>query len=107
MLNRRSLRVKAMQTLFAFGQCKEANFNIGLAEIEEVFQPDLNSMEPPNHDLLKSNKKAAKSLLAKKVLGNPLPESTQMTMESENAAADAYKNYLINSEADIKRLKKT
>ena len=95
-----------MQTLFALGQCKEANFNIGLAEIEEVFKPDLNSMDPPKHDLLKSNKKAAKSILANKVLGNPLPERTQMTEESEAAAADAFKNYLSNSEADLKRLKK-
>ena len=86
-----------MQTLFAYNQCKEANFNIGLAEIEEVFQPDLNSMDPPKHDLLKSNKKAAKSILANKVLGNPLPERTQMTEESEAAAADAFKNYLSNS----------
>ena len=87
MLNRRSLRIKVMQTLFALGQCKEANFNIGLAEIEEVFKPYLNSMDPPKHDLLKSNKKAAKSILANKVLGNPLPERTQMTEESEAAAA--------------------
>ena len=95
-----------MQTLFALGQCKEANFNIGLAEIEEAFQPDLNSMEPPDHDLLKSNKKRAKSILAHKVLGNPLPEGVQMSKESEDAAAVAYKNYLKNSDADLKRLKK-
>ncbi len=95
-----------MQTLFALGQCKEANFNIGLAEIEEVFQPDLNSMEAPNHELLKSNKKRAKSILANKVLGNPLPEGTESTKESEDAAAAAYKNYLANSKEDFKRLKK-
>ena len=45
-----------MQTLFAFGQCVEANYNIGLADIDEVFKPDLNSMEAPNHELLDQNK---------------------------------------------------
>ena len=95
-----------MQTLFALGQCKEANFNIGLAEIEEVFKPDLNSMEPPNHELLKSNKKRAKSILANKVLGNPLPEGSASTEASEDTASAAYKNYLANSKEDFKRLKK-
>lgn len=95
-----------MQTLFALNQCKDANFNIGLDEIEEEFKPDLNSMEAPDHDLLKSNKKKAKSILAHKILGNPLPEGVEMSVESEQSAAKAYKNFLDNSAADVKRLKK-
>lgn len=95
-----------MQTLFALNQCKDANFNIGLDEIEEEFKPDLNSMEAPDHDLLKSNKKKAKSILAHKVLGNPLPEGVEMSVESEQSAAKAYKNFLDNTAADVKRLKK-
>jgi len=95
-----------MQTLFALNQCKDANFNIGLDEIEEEFKPDLNSMEAPDHDLLKSNKKKAKSILAHKILGNPLPEGVEMSVESEQSAAKAYKNFLNNSAADVKRLKK-
>ena len=95
-----------MQTLFALSQSKEANFNIGLEEIEEEFKPDLNSMEAPDHDLLKSNKKKAKSILAHKILGNPLPEGVEMSVESEASAAKAYKNFLNNSAEDVKRLKK-
>lgn len=45
MLNRRILRVKAMQTLYAFQQCKEANFENAIDKIKSNFQPDLNSME--------------------------------------------------------------
>ena len=74
MLNRRSLRVKVMQTLFALSQCKEANFNIGLAEIEEAFQPDLNSMEPQDKVQLKADSKQAKSILNHRVNGAPLKE---------------------------------
>jgi transcription antitermination protein NusB len=52
MLNRRILRVKAMQTLFAYQQCREANYHIGKQEIHETFLPDLNSMEVQNKELL-------------------------------------------------------
>ena len=45
MLNRRSLRVKVMQTLFAYQQCKDADYTLAIDTIEENFTPDLNSME--------------------------------------------------------------
>lgn len=105
MLNRRSLRVKAMQSLFAYGQCREANFNIGLAEIEEVFQPDLNSMEPQDKDLLKANRKQAKAILANKVQGIPFPKEFQASEEAEKAAVTAYKNFQDNAKKDQERMK--
>jgi len=45
MLNRRTLRIKAMQTLFALRQSRQANYGIAIEEITGTFQPDLNSME--------------------------------------------------------------
>jgi N utilization substance protein B len=45
MLNRRSLRVKVMQSLFAYQQCKDANHTLAVDTIEAEFTPDLNSME--------------------------------------------------------------
>jgi N utilization substance protein B len=45
MLNRRSLRVKVMQSLFAYQQCKDANYTLSIDSIEATFAPDLNSME--------------------------------------------------------------
>jgi len=59
MLNRRTLRIKIMQTLFAFDQCKEANHSLALDLIEERFAPDLNSMEVQDKELLKKQKKEA------------------------------------------------
>ncbi len=106
MLNRRSLRVKVMQTLFALGQCKEANFNIGLAEIEEAFQPDLNSMEPQDKVQLKADARKARALLNNKVYGVTLNESDAMTEKIEEVASLAYKNYLDNSKKDFERLRK-
>src|SRR5688572_21930805 len=59
MLNRRSLRVKVMQSLFALQQCKEASFELCLEKIGETFLPDLNSMEVQDKDLLNAQKKTA------------------------------------------------
>ena len=45
MLNRRILRVKAFQNLYAFEQCKGSNINLAKDFVRESFLPDLNSME--------------------------------------------------------------
>jgi len=96
-----------MQTIFAYGQCKEANYNIGLKEIEEAFQPDLNSMEAPDHDLLKANQEQAKAVLSEKVIQRPLPEGMEVSKEAQSAANQAHKNYLSNTKEDLTRLKKS
>jgi transcription antitermination protein NusB len=62
MLNRRTLRIKAMQALYAFEQCKEANYQRSLERIEAAYQPDLNSMEPQDKKLLEQHRKKATSL---------------------------------------------
>ncbi|MFD2201503.1 transcription antitermination factor NusB [Shivajiella indica] len=60
MLNRRILRVKAFQNLYAFEQCKASNLNLAKDLIREAFQPDLNTMEVQDKGLLK--KEAAEAL---------------------------------------------
>ena len=94
-----------MQSLFAYGQCKEANYNIGLAEIDEAFKPDLNSMEPQNHELLKANKQEAKAVLAHQVLGTKMPDSLTISEDAEKVAKVVYKNFLNNSAKDKERLR--
>lgn len=59
MLNRRSLRVKVMQSLFAYQQCKDANYSLSLDKIEETFAPDLNSMEVQDKKALNKQKSLA------------------------------------------------
>lgn len=96
-----------MQTIFAFGQCKEANYNIGLQEIDDLFQPDLNSMEVQDRGLLKANKEQAKAVLAEKVIRRALPEGLEISKEAQSAANNAHKNYLTNTKDDLARLKKS
>lgn len=66
MLNRRMLRIKVMQTLFAFDQCKEANYLLALDQIEAHFQPDLNSMEVQDKTLITRQRKSAIQQFEKK-----------------------------------------
>ncbi|OEK06326.1 transcription antitermination factor NusB [Roseivirga misakiensis] len=106
MLNRRSLRVKAMQAMFAYSQCKEANYHIGLAEIDKIFEPDLNSMEVQDKELLKSNSNQAKAVLSEKVNGTPLPEALTISAEAQKAANAVHKEYLNNSKKDFTGLRK-
>lgn len=59
MLNRRSLRIKVMQSLFALQQCKDATYELCLEQISDAFLPDLNSMEVQDKALLGQQKKHA------------------------------------------------
>lgn len=65
MLNRRSLRIKVMQSLFALQQCKEATYELCLEKISEGFAPDLNSMEVQDKPGLQQQKKESLKLFEK------------------------------------------
>ena len=66
MLNRRTLRIKIMQSLFAFEQCKQANHLLSQDFIDDHFQPDLNSMEVQNKELLSGQRKVARQFFDEK-----------------------------------------
>ena len=57
MLNRRSLRIKVMQSLFALQQCKDATYELCLEKTGDAFAPDLNSMEVQDKAMLQQQKK--------------------------------------------------
>jgi len=76
MLNRRTLRIKIMQSLFAYQQCKEADYQIALEHIDEVFQPDLNSMEVQDKVLLKSQRLAAAKQFESRFLDKSVKENS-------------------------------
>ncbi|MDP4680710.1 MAG: hypothetical protein NWS46_10115, partial [Cyclobacteriaceae bacterium] len=59
MLNRRTLRIKAMQTIFALHTAREAEYNITLKQVKDIFSPDLNSMEEQDKDQLAKDRKTA------------------------------------------------
>jgi N utilization substance protein B len=61
MLNRRILRIKVMQALYALKQSEVSNYYGGLEYITEVFTPDLNANEVQDLKKLEANKKQASS----------------------------------------------
>ncbi|MFT7035948.1 MAG: N utilization substance protein B [Cyclobacteriaceae bacterium] len=93
-----------MQSLFAYGQCIEANYNIGLAEIDEAFQPDLNSMEAQDRDLLKKHRQQCKRVFANKINGSPLDSSEVIEDIAHSVANNAQKNYLLNQRKDYQHM---
>lgn len=70
MLNRRSLRIKVMQSLFALQQSKDANYELCLEKIAEMLSPDLNSMKVQNKTELSAQKKEALKLFKEAFTAN-------------------------------------
>jgi N utilization substance protein B len=91
MLNRRTLRIKIMQTLFAFDQCKEANHTLALDLIDERFTPNLNSMEVQDKEHLKKQKKAATQYFEKIFKGQtPATEDDEVVIKVAEEALRTY-----------------
>ena len=106
MLNRRTLRVKAMQALFAFEQCKGADYSVSIHEIEETFSPDLNSMEEQDPILLSHQKDEATKLFEKYVH----EEKADISASDDqvvDVVKDAIKNYHQQVKKDRSRVRKT
>ena len=59
MLNRRTLRIKAMQAIYAYMQAEGSDYLLALDQIEEAFAPDLNSMIVQDRKKLEGQKKIA------------------------------------------------
>lgn len=104
MLNRRLLRIKVMQAVYALYQSRESNFELGLEDITNSFLPDMNSMEVQNMELLKKKKEEASALYEKSFL-----ETVQYTIETKDviaAAENAKSTYRLRVERDIKHFRK-
>ncbi|TPE42741.1 transcription antitermination factor NusB [Pontibacter mangrovi] len=59
MLNRRTLRIKAMQAIYAYQQAVGSDYLLALDQISEDFAPNLNSMEVQDKKLLEGKKQMA------------------------------------------------
>jgi hypothetical protein len=67
MLNRRLIRIRAMQALYSYEKCRGANVQLALDLIAESFAPDLNSMEKQDKPKLLGKQKLAQSLFLDEV----------------------------------------
>ena len=105
MLNRRSLRIKVMQSLFALQQCKEANYELSLDRIAETFSPDLNSMEVQDKELLGLQRKAAMKSFERAFGGEafPVTEDDAKVEKAVNAAYTSYQDLIKKDSAFFRK----
>ena len=94
-----------MQSIYAYEQCKEANYHLSLEKIDEAFQPDLNSMEKQDKVLLKTQSKEAVQLFKEtynKESGKP-EASDQRIIEEVEKAIEFYHQQIKNDAQFLKR----
>jgi transcription antitermination protein NusB len=105
MLNRRSLRIKVMQSLFALQQCKEASYELCLDQIGETFAPDLNSMEVQDKALLSQQKKHALKIFEDAFQAGASSAKDE-NPKVQKAVDDAFKFYKVQVKKDTDFFKK-
>lgn len=106
MLNRRTLRIKAMQSIFAYEQCKKANYHLAIEQITNFFLPNLNSMEVQDKTLLKASGNEAVKLFEGDYKKKPVKVTEGSSAEINKVVNKEIKNYYAQLAKDSKYLKK-
>jgi N utilization substance protein B len=106
MLNRRYLRIKAMQNIFAFFQCRQSDYHLALDLIKEEFAPDLNSMEVQDPVKLEEDRKATAALFTQSYEQHKLAAADEYTEEQAKVAQDALQYYDKQVKKDVQHLRK-
>jgi N utilization substance protein B len=93
MLNRRLLRTKAVQALYARQLSADANRLLALDRIDEAFAPDLNSMEPQNRPKLAGMKRLAGITLDELIKHGKPNEDEELPEQVTKVATSAFEAY--------------
>lgn len=93
MLNRRLLRTKAVQALYARQLTADANRLLALDHIEEAFAPDLNSMEFQNRPKLAGMKKLANMTLDELIKNGKPNDDEELPEQVLKVARSAFEAY--------------
>lgn len=95
-----------MQALYAVQKCEEANFELAQDHIEDIFTPDLNSMEVQDKALLKQNAKAAKKIFKSNYHSHQIKEEQDSNPEVRTAVSDALNLFQNNVKKDVSFIRK-
>jgi N utilization substance protein B len=106
MVNRRLLRVKAFQQMYAYWTQERAQHQLAFDELTYIFLPDLSLMIVKEEQMprLEGLRKLAEIQLTEFFQGIPTEES--IPEESMKAAQSVYKKYQINTKKIAEKLKK-
>ncbi|MDJ1468726.1 transcription antitermination factor NusB [Xanthocytophaga flava] len=91
MLNRRILRAKAMQAIYAYTQAVESDYQLALDTIADTFVPDLNSMLPQDPKKLEGSRQWATLLFEENYKTKAVSADEEAPVEIKKAA-----NYAIS-----------
>lgn len=93
-----------MQSLFAYQQCKDANYTLAIDGIEEAFAPDLNSMEVQDKPELNKQKATGIKAFEKAFKNNEksIEHDDERIQKSVNAAIQLY-NKSVKKDFDFLR----
>ncbi|MBD2713572.1 transcription antitermination factor NusB [Microvirga sp. STR05] len=92
MLNRRTLRIKVMQALYAYHQAVASDFSLANDQIADAFAPDLTSPEPQDRRKLQGQRKLAEVVLKEWYKSGEEPEKGD-DADVYGAVQDAIKYY--------------
>ncbi len=106
MLNRRLIRVRAMQALYAYKTSEKANLQIAKDQILAHFAPDLNSMEFQDKPKLKSDADAGIQLLTAAYALKPAEVSVKADKEVLQAVARAKSSFANKNREDQQAVKR-
>src|SRR5690554_3771103 len=101
MLNRRILRVKAFQSLYAYSQCKASNLNLAKDFITASFLPDLNSMEVQDKPQLKKEAAICMDLFVKNLDSNKRIAASEHSIKIKSSAIKAVNQFHQACEKDL------
>jgi len=95
-----------MQALYAVQKCEDANFELAKDYIDEVFTPDLNSMEVQDKPLLKQNAKTAKKIFQNNYRAQQIKEEQDSNPEVRSAVSNAIDYFRNNVKKDVSFIRK-
>ena len=88
MLNRRQIRVRAMQSLYAYKQADGANFSLAQDLITDTFSPNLNSMEHQDKEKLEGFRKLGQLIFEENFSRKTVAEDAQETPQNVRLAVE-------------------
>src|SRR5690554_5255428 len=105
MLNRRILRVKAFQSLYAYSQCRASNLNLAKDFIYNSFLPDLNSMEVQDKAQLKKEAGVSVDLFVQNLKNNDLIAASDHSSRIRSTAIKAVNLFHSTCKKDLEYLR--
>lgn len=105
MLNRRILRVKAFQSLYAYALCKASNFQLAKDFISASFLPDLDTMEVQDKRQLKAEAETCTQLFTQSLNNKQNISGSDVSVKIKNVALQAIDQYNRTCEKDFQYLR--